>query len=50
VINYLATHDRERLLRELGDRGIFDAEAFKRAKLAAVLLMTAMGIPFANVE
>ncbi|MBD0388779.1 MAG: alpha amylase C-terminal domain-containing protein, partial [Nostoc sp. C3-bin3] len=34
-----------RLLRELGDRGIFDAEAFKRAKLAAVLLMTAMGIP-----
>jgi 1,4-alpha-glucan branching enzyme len=50
VINYLATHDRERLLRELGHRGIFDAEAFKRAKLAAVLLMTAMGIPFANVE
>ncbi|RCJ24951.1 alpha-amylase [Nostoc sp. ATCC 43529] len=45
VINYLATHDRQRLLRELGDAGIFDAEAFKRAKLAAVLLMTAMGIP-----
>ncbi|MEH2144876.1 alpha-amylase family glycosyl hydrolase [Nostoc sp.] len=45
VINYLATHDRERLLRELGDRGIFDADAFQRAKLAAVLLMTAMGIP-----
>ncbi|MEH1874251.1 alpha-amylase family glycosyl hydrolase [Nostoc sp.] len=41
----LATHDRQRLLRELGDRGIFDAEAFKRLKLAAVLLMTAMGIP-----
>ncbi|MFN6534858.1 MAG: alpha-amylase family glycosyl hydrolase [Nostoc sp. EkiNYC01] len=45
VINYLATHDRQRLLRELGDTGIFDTEAFKRAKLAAVLLMTAMGIP-----
>lgn len=45
VINYLATHDREHLLRELGDRGIFDEDAFKRAKLAAVLLMTAMGIP-----
>ncbi|MDF5709624.1 MAG: alpha-amylase family glycosyl hydrolase [Nostoc sp. S4] len=45
VINYLATHDRQRVLRELGDAGIFDAEAFKRAKLAAVLLMTAMGIP-----
>jgi len=45
VINYLASHDRERLLRELGDRGIFDAPAFQRAKLGAVILMTAMGIP-----
>ncbi|MBD2494378.1 alpha-amylase family glycosyl hydrolase [Nostoc sp. FACHB-280] len=45
VINYLATHDREHLLRELGDRGIFDQDAFTRAKLAAVILMTAMGIP-----
>ncbi|MEJ6482212.1 alpha-amylase family glycosyl hydrolase [Nostoc punctiforme UO1] len=45
VINYLATHDRERLLRELGNCGIFDAAAFERAKLAAVLLMTAMGVP-----
>jgi 1,4-alpha-glucan branching enzyme len=45
VINYLATHDRERLMRELGDRGIFDEAAFRRAKLGAVLLMTAMGIP-----
>jgi 1,4-alpha-glucan branching enzyme len=45
VINYLATHDRERLFRELGNRGIFDQAAFTRVKLAAVLLMTAMGIP-----
>lgn len=45
VINYLATHDRERVFRELGDRGIFDEAAFKRAKLGAVLLMTAMGVP-----
>lgn len=45
VVNYLATHDRQRLMRELGDRGIFDEAAFKRAKLGAVLLMTAMGIP-----
>lgn len=45
VINYLSTHDRERVFRELGDRGIFDEEAFRRAKLAAVLLMTAMGVP-----
>jgi 1,4-alpha-glucan branching enzyme len=45
VINYLATHDREHLIRELGDRGIFDEAAFRRIKLAAVLLMTAMGVP-----
>ncbi|WGV24968.1 alpha-amylase family glycosyl hydrolase [Halotia branconii] len=45
VINYLATHDRDRLLRELGDRGIFNTTAFEIAKLAAVLLMTAKGIP-----
>ncbi|HEY9742795.1 MAG TPA: alpha amylase C-terminal domain-containing protein [Coleofasciculaceae cyanobacterium] len=45
VVNYLATHDREHLMRELGDRGIVDEAAFGRAKLAAVLLMTAMGVP-----
>jgi 1,4-alpha-glucan branching enzyme len=45
VINYLATHDREHLIRELGDRGILDEAAFRRIKLAAVLLMTAMGVP-----
>lgn len=45
VINYLATHDREHLMRELGNRGIFGEAAFERAKLAAVLLMTAMGVP-----
>ncbi len=45
VVNYLASHDRERTLTELGDRGIFDQAAFQRAKLGAVLLMTAMGLP-----
>lgn len=45
VINYLATHDREHIFRELSDRGIFGEAAFGRAKLAAVLLMTAMGVP-----
>lgn len=45
VVNYLATHDRQHLLRELGDRGIFDQAAFRRAKLAAVILITAMGVP-----
>ncbi len=45
VINYLATHDRERLFRELGNHAVFDIPAFGRAKLAATILMTAMGIP-----
>ncbi|BAY38510.1 alpha amylase catalytic region [Nostoc sp. NIES-2111] len=45
VINYIATHDRQRLMRELGDRGIFDEDAFRRAKLAAIILMTAVGVP-----
>lgn len=45
VINYLATHDREHVFRELGDRGIFNEAALGRAKLGAVLLMTAMGVP-----
>ncbi|HIK03941.1 MAG TPA: alpha-glucosidase C-terminal domain-containing protein [Trichormus sp. M33_DOE_039] len=45
VINYLATHDRQRLLRELGERDIFDTTAFELAKLAAAMLMTAVGIP-----
>jgi len=45
VINYLATHDREHVMRELCDRSIFGEAAFQRAKLGAVLLMTAMGVP-----
>jgi 1,4-alpha-glucan branching enzyme len=45
VVNYLTNHDHNRLMVELADRGIFDAEAFKRAKLGAVLLMTAVGVP-----
>ncbi|WP_330220710.1 alpha-amylase family glycosyl hydrolase [[Phormidium ambiguum] IAM M-71] len=45
LINYLATHDQERLLEQLGKIGIFDKAAFKRAKLGAVLLMTAVGVP-----
>jgi len=45
VINYLATHDREHILRELSDRGIFDTDAFTRAKLGAAIMFTAVGIP-----
>jgi 1,4-alpha-glucan branching enzyme len=45
VINYLSTHDRGHVMAALGDRKIFGEDAFKRAKLGAVLLMTALGVP-----
>ncbi|HAX75992.1 MAG TPA: alpha-amylase, partial [Cyanobacteria bacterium UBA11372] len=45
VVNYLTNHDHDRLMVEFGKRNIFDAEAFKRAKLGAVILMTAVGVP-----
>ncbi|MEG4251712.1 alpha-amylase family glycosyl hydrolase [Microcoleus sp. Pol10D4] len=45
VINYLASHDRDHLLAEESFRTLDPEAAFKRAKLAAVLLVTAVGIP-----
>jgi 1,4-alpha-glucan branching enzyme len=45
VVNYLTNHDHDRLMVELANREIFDEAAFKRLKLGAVLLMTAMGMP-----
>ena len=45
VINYISCHDHLYTLAELGQREIFKDEAFKRAKLGAALLMTAVGIP-----
>ncbi|MGI0484763.1 alpha-amylase family glycosyl hydrolase [Pantanalinema rosaneae CENA516] len=45
VVNYLSNHDHNRIMADLGDRGILDEAAFKRIKLGAVLLMTAMGVP-----
>jgi 1,4-alpha-glucan branching enzyme len=45
VVNYLTNHDHNHTLAELADRGIFDHAAFKRAKLGAVLVMTAVGVP-----
>ena len=45
AINYISCHDHKYTMAELGDRQIFADEAFKRAKLGAVLLMTAVGIP-----
>lgn len=45
VINYLATHDREHTIAELDSRKIASPASFGRAKLGAVLLLTAMGVP-----
>jgi 1,4-alpha-glucan branching enzyme len=45
VVNYLTNHDHDRLMVELASREIFDDAAFKRLKLGAALLMTAMGVP-----
>jgi len=45
VVNYLTNHDHNHVMAELGDRGILDEPAFKRAKLGVVLLMTAVGVP-----
>lgn len=45
VVNYLTNHDHDHLMASLGDRNIFDDEAFRRVRLGAVLLMTAMGVP-----
>ena len=45
VINYTTSHDQDHLMSDLGNTQIFGEEAFKRAKLAAVMVMTALGIP-----
>lgn len=45
IVNYVTNHDHDRLMVELANRNIFDEAAFKRVKLAAVLLMTAVGVP-----
>ena len=45
AINYISCHDHNYTMAELGDRAIFGDEAFKRSKLGAVLLMTAVGVP-----
>lgn len=45
VVNYLTNHDHDRLMVELGDRQIFDEEAFRRIRLGVALLMTAVGVP-----
>lgn len=43
--NYLANHDQNRLFRKLGEQGILDDELYLRARLGAVILLTAVGVP-----
>ncbi|MEC4806154.1 MAG: alpha-amylase family glycosyl hydrolase [Jaaginema sp. PMC 1079.18] len=45
VINYISTHDGGHIMAALGERKIFEEPAFRRAKLGAVILMTALGVP-----
>lgn len=46
TINYASSHDQNRLIRTIGEKGhIFDAGAFRRMKLAAGLLLTIPGVP-----
>ncbi|AFY45576.1 alpha-amylase family glycosyl hydrolase [Nostoc sp. PCC 7107] len=45
VVNYLTNHDHNRVIVELGNRNIFDEEAFRRIKLGVAILMTAVGVP-----
>ncbi|PSB08711.1 alpha-amylase, partial [Pleurocapsa sp. CCALA 161] len=45
VVNYLSNHDHQRVMVELGNRGIVGEAAFKRVKLGAILMLTAVGIP-----
>ncbi|GBE95597.1 alpha-amylase family glycosyl hydrolase [Nostoc cycadae] len=45
VVNYLTNHDHNRVMVELGNRNIFDEEAFRRIKLGVAILMTAVGVP-----
>ncbi|MGI9054545.1 MAG: alpha-amylase family glycosyl hydrolase [Pyrinomonadaceae bacterium] len=45
VTNYLANHDQNRLMLKFGEKGIMGAEAFRRAKLSALILLTAVGVP-----
>lgn len=45
ITNYLANHDQNRLFLKLGEKGILETEAYLRARLGALILMTAVGVP-----
>ncbi|MCC6790687.1 MAG: DUF3459 domain-containing protein, partial [Thermomicrobiales bacterium] len=45
VVNYVESHDEFTLMQRLAESGIFDDAAFRKDKLAASLLFTAVGVP-----
>lgn len=45
VVNYMTNHDHNHAMAEFADHDIFGEAAFRRRKLGAVLVMTAMGVP-----
>lgn len=45
VVNYLGSHDQERLVTLLKQKGLTDEAAFRRVRLGMAILLTSMGIP-----
>jgi 1,4-alpha-glucan branching enzyme len=45
LVNYASNHDHLRLMPHMAKSLVFDEHAFRRAKLAATLVLTAVGIP-----
>jgi 1,4-alpha-glucan branching enzyme len=46
VVNYLVSHDKDRIIRQIAEVSqTFDEAAFRRVKLATALLLTSPGLP-----
>jgi 1,4-alpha-glucan branching enzyme len=46
TVNYVVSHDQERLMRQIGEVGqTFGEAAFRRVKLATAILLTSPGLP-----
>lgn len=45
VVNFATSHDESYAIADLGAAGVFDEPAFRRAKNAATLVLTAPGMP-----
>ncbi len=45
-VNYIESHDEERVIQQMGDKAhVFDEAAFRRIKLVAALLLISPGLP-----